>query len=103
MKLPFSVDEFLQVFKHYNLSVFPAQILLYVLAVVTVILSIKRTISSDRILNLILAFFWLWMGIVYHLLFFTTINKAAYLFGGLFIIEGSLFIYFGIIKKKISV
>lgn len=34
-------------------------------------------------------------GIVYHLVYFTAINKAAYLFGSLFIVQGLLFAYFG--------
>jgi hypothetical protein len=32
------------------------------------------------------------MGLVYHLLFFSRINPAAYLFGGLFVVEGLLFV-----------
>ena len=42
------------------------------------------------------------MGIVYHIIFFTTINKAAYLFGGLFIIQGILFLLFGVFQNKLS-
>ena len=42
------------------------------------------------------------MGIVYHIVFFTAINKAAYLFGGIFIIQGMLFLIFGVFKSKLS-
>jgi hypothetical protein len=42
------------------------------------------------------------MGIVYQIVFFTTINKVAYLFGGLFIIQGVLFLIFGIFRNKFS-
>jgi hypothetical protein len=42
------------------------------------------------------------MGIVYHLVFFTAINKAAYLFGGLFIIQGILFLIYGVLQNKLS-
>lgn len=41
------------------------------------------------------------MGIIYHILFFAAINKAAYIFGGLFILQALLFLYFGIIKGVI--
>ncbi|MGK2862684.1 MAG: DUF6064 family protein [Chitinophagaceae bacterium] len=44
----------------------------------------------------------MWMGIVYHIIFFTAINIAAYLFGGLFIIQGILFIVFGVFQHKFS-
>lgn len=102
MKLPFSIKQFLQVFKEYNEAVFPIQIIFYLLAGTIVFFVIKRIAASDKIINSILAFYWLWMGIVYHFLFFGTINKAAYLFGTFFILQGMLFFYFGVIKRKIS-
>ena len=81
MDLPFTVEQFLQVFRNYNQSIFPLQIFFYLLAVTIIFCSVKRIAGADKIVNSILTFLWLWMGIVYHLLFFTTINKAAYLFG----------------------
>lgn len=35
------------------------------------------------------------MGAVYHILFFSDINRAAYLFGGLFLVQGLLFLVAG--------
>ena len=102
MKLPFSTDQFLQVFRDYNLSVFPAQILLVLIALSLVFLSAKRIAGNNRLISLTLALLWLWMGIVYQFLFFATINKAAWLFGSLFIAQGVLFIYYGVIKQSLS-
>ncbi|HET8670158.1 MAG TPA: DUF6064 family protein, partial [Candidatus Saccharimonadales bacterium] len=48
------------------------------------------------------ALLWLWMGVVYHLLFFTTINKAARLFGSLFIIQSVVFIFVGVLSSRLS-
>jgi hypothetical protein len=42
------------------------------------------------------------MGIVYHLIFFSAINKAAYIFGALFIIQGILFFIWGVFKGELS-
>jgi hypothetical protein len=42
------------------------------------------------------------MGIVYHIIFFSAINKAAYIFGGFFIIQGIMFAGCGLIRKKLS-
>lgn len=42
------------------------------------------------------------MGIVYHLIFFSAINKAAYIFGALFITQGILFFIWGVIKGELS-
>jgi len=41
------------------------------------------------------------MGIAYHIVYFNSINKAAYLFGILFIIQGLLFFYYGVLKQRI--
>jgi len=42
------------------------------------------------------------MGIFYHLRYFTRINKAAYLFGVIFILQGILFFYQGVLHDKLS-
>lgn len=39
------------------------------------------------------------MGLVYHGLYFSSINKAAYLFALLFSLQGLMFIYYGYRKK----
>jgi hypothetical protein len=39
---------------------------------------------------------WLWTGIAYHWLFFSEINRAALLFGLLFVVEGLLLIGFAL-------
>ena len=102
MKPPFTLEQFLEVFKNYNQAVFPMQIVLYLISAVAIYFVIKSNLKSDKIISTILSFLWLWMGIVYHIIFFTTINKAAYLFGGLFIIQGILFLVFGVFQNKLS-
>jgi hypothetical protein len=42
------------------------------------------------------------MGIAFHIIFFSTINKAAYVFGAFFIIQGIMFAGYGLIRKKLS-
>jgi hypothetical protein len=101
MKLPFTLEQFLDVFRQYNVSVWPVQVLLIVLALVTTYFSILKKSYSDKIIVSILTFLWLWMGIVYHLIYFSSINKAAILFGSLFIIQGLVFFYFGVLKNKL--
>lgn len=102
MKLPFTVDQFFGVFKNYNLAVFPMQIVFYLLGGIVIYLAIKRPVLQGRIISFILAILWLWMGIVYHLIFFTAINKAAYFFGALFVVQGLLFLFAGNFKQKLS-
>lgn len=102
MDLPFTTEQFLEVFKTYNQAVFPAQIIFYVFAIYCIYSIFKPTRNTDRIINSILSFLWLWIGIVYHLNFFTNINKAAYVFGFLFIIQGLIFFISGVVKRNLS-
>lgn len=102
MNLPFTIEQFLEVLKNYNLAVWPFQIILNLFAIIAIVLAIKKIKFSDKIISSILGFFWLWIGIFYHLIFFTSINKGAYLFGILFIIQGIIFIIAGVLKDKLS-
>jgi hypothetical protein len=42
------------------------------------------------------------MGVVYHIIYFSKINPLAYVFGALFIVQGVLFIGFGVLQDKFS-
>ncbi len=101
MNLPFNTEQFLAIFTSYNQSVWPVQVILVFTALLLLYTLFKKSKNSDFIICTGLALFWLWMGIVYHIIFFTRINPAAYLFGSLFIIQGLLFIYYGTIKKQL--
>ena len=102
MNLPFTTEEFLEVFKIYNLTVWPTQILLVILALLMIFVLLKKNKLSDKIISIGLTLFWLWMGIVYHYLFFTKINGAAYVFGLLFVFQAVLFFYYGLIKRNLE-
>ncbi|MBK8982667.1 MAG: hypothetical protein IPM38_10190 [Ignavibacteria bacterium] len=102
MKTPFTADQFLEIFKNYNQGVFPMQIVFYMLSIIVIYLTFRPTAKSDKIISGLLAFFWLWMGVVYHHLYFTEINNAAYLFGVVFILQSILFLTFGVFRSKLS-
>ena len=102
MNLPFTTEQFLQVFTNYNQTIWPLQILFILLAVICVILIFRNSVYTNVIVPAILAFFWLWMGVIYHIIYFSKINSAAYLFGGIFVLEAVLIIYFSIVRKKIE-
>ena len=102
MNVPFTVDQFLNVIRDYNLAVWPMQFVFYLHSLLIAYFLVRKTTYSDRLISLILALLWLWMGIVYHLLFFTSINKAAYVFRGFTILQGIIFLYQGVFRKKLS-
>lgn len=102
MNIPFTTEQFFNVMKNYNIDVWPMQVLLNIFALTTVLFAMKKIKLSDKIISFILSFFWLWMGLVYHVIYFTSINKAAYVFGIFFIIQGILFFVFGVLKNDLS-
>ena len=102
MQLPFSTEEFFNVFKTYNEAVFPLQIIFYLVAFYCIYLLFKSNKNNSKIIAGALSFFWLWIGIIYHIIYFSSINKAAYFFGILNIIQGGLFFIYGVVFNKLS-
>jgi hypothetical protein len=101
-RIPFTTEQFLQVFEKYNQAIYPFQFVLILVAIVTVFLSASRKPFANKLISYSLGFLWLWTGIVYHLVFFTAISPPAYLFGILFIIQGLLFLYEGVVRNRLS-
>ena len=102
MNLPFTVEQFLNVFKTYNLAIWPLQVIVYLAGLFFMLTLLKPNTMFNRINSGILSCFWLLMGIGYHWIFFTKINNAAYIFGLLFVIQGILFLIFGVWQNKLS-
>jgi hypothetical protein len=102
MQLPFSLGDFLNIFKEYNETVFPLQIGFDFIAFLCIYLIFTKYKYINKVVNYVLSFFWLWIGIVYHIIFFSTINTAAYFLGILFIIQGVLFTIWGVLKNSLS-
>ena len=93
MALPFSAREFFEVFVRYNTAVWPVQIALVVAAMVAVVLAWRPRPGSERAIGVILGALWLWMAVVYHLIFFRTINPAAKVFALLFLAEAAILLF----------
>lgn len=91
MRLPFSDQQFLDVFRLYNESVWPAQWVLASAALAALWLALRPGRGPARAVSAILAGLWLWAGLAYHVVFFTLINGAALGFGVLFVVQAALF------------
>lgn len=89
--VPFTREDFLRVFETYNTAVWPAQLVLYVLAFVALVWALGDRPGARRGVLAILAGLWLWMGVVYQWMFFAPINPAAWAFGGMFVLQAVLF------------
>ena len=95
MQLPFTTGEFLEVFRRYNEAVWPAQWILLALGLAAIVLAVSRAPYAGRAASLVLASLWLWMGVVYHLIFFRPINQAATGFGVAFVVQAALLAWLG--------
>jgi hypothetical protein len=102
MAIPFTSSQFFEVFKDYNLAIWPMQIIVYLAGMMAVVFALWRTPYSRRAIWGILAFYWVWMGVAYHLLHFSAINRAAYIFGLLFLFQGLIFLWVGRAKPEVS-
>jgi hypothetical protein len=101
MSLPFTLAEFLQVFAAYNTAIWPMQVAAAVLGAVAIVLLFLRHAWADRSISAILFLFWGGMAIGYHWTYFSTINDAAYLFGGLFLLAAVIFLVEGVIRGRV--
>lgn len=91
-QLPFTVDEFLAVFAAYNRSFIAAAGALWLVSVGVLIGTSRRPEHLSPALSFFLAALWLWNAVAYHVIFFTGINPAAWLFAGLFTLQALLFL-----------
>jgi hypothetical protein len=88
MSLPFTTEQFFEVFARYNTAIRPMQVVLLVLALVAAPLAATR--RGWRAAAFIVAALWAWMAVAYHAAFFTAINPAAYFFAMMFVVEAAL-------------
>ena len=101
MTLPFSVEQFFDVFRRYNEGVWPAQWILAAVGLVAIYFATRDSVRAGRAVSAALAALWLWMGVVYHFAFFRVINPAAVLFGTLFVAQGVMLAWFGVWRGRL--
>ena len=102
MQLPFTTEQFFAVFRDYNTSVWPAQLVLLALAVVALGIIWHRPKWGGAAVSIILSLLWAWMAIGYHLVFFAEINPLAYVFAAVSFAGAILFFWFGVVRREIS-
>jgi hypothetical protein len=88
--LPFTPEQFIRLFADYNRAVWPVQVLAYLLGLSIVIALPRSSGKSQRVIGFGLASMWAWTGIAYHLMHFSSINRAALIFGVVFVVEAGL-------------
>jgi hypothetical protein len=97
----FPAEQFMNVLIKYNTAIWPMQVVAYILGIAILFLVVKKTKYSSRISSVMLSFLWLWNGIVFFLFYFGPVFTPSFFFGGLFIIQGLLFLG-AVIKPRLS-
>jgi hypothetical protein len=101
MGLPFTEDQFFAVFRDYNEAVWPAPVVLAVLALVAVALALRPRPWSGAVVSAILALLWGWAAIAYHLAFFARVNPLAPAFAALSAAGAVVFLWLGVVRRRL--
>jgi hypothetical protein len=102
MRFPFTVEQFLAVFREYNDATGVMPFILVGLALLLVAMTKVAEPWPDRAIAAGLAILWLWSGIVYHWMFFAPINPLARVFAGLFVLQGVILLVLGVARGGLS-
>jgi Family of unknown function (DUF6064) len=102
VQLPFTTEQFYAVFRDYNTTLWPAQLFLLALAAAAIALVVWPRRWSGAGVSVILALLWAWMGLAYHLAFFTSISAPAYGFAIVFLVGAWLFLWHGVVRRRLE-
>lgn len=84
--IPYSIDVYNAIISDHNLNLWPLQIFVVVLCLS--IIGLARRGGANNVAFMIVAAFWIWCGVHFHIMTYATINWAAHYFGYAFIIQG---------------
>ncbi len=105
------VEDFFNTLQLYNETFLPITVLTYLLGIIIVYLSFKQPKQSSQMISCLLGFLWIWSAIVFFFIFFgpmdveflgLTMSGVWYLGGALYLIQGILFLVYGLVKSSLS-
>jgi hypothetical protein len=102
MDLPFTTEEFLDVFERYNEGVWPAQLVVYPVGAAAVVLMARGTRRTDQLAAAMLGAMWIWVGVAYHFVYFSEINPSARVFALLFVAQGLVLLIGGGLFRQLG-
>ncbi len=100
--LPFTVEQFYGVFAQYNESVWPMQIVLYVVAIAMLLLVLRARPADGRIISGLLALLLVWTAVAYFFVFFTRISVSGWIIGAVLLAGGLAIGWAGSIEGRIQ-
>ena len=100
--LLFSPRTYLRLIELYQRDVWPLQIVTVSLGAVLIALALRGGPSAGRIVALILAALWTFVGFAFHIERYATVNWAASYFGAAFIVEAALIVWLGTLRTPLA-
>jgi Family of unknown function (DUF6064) len=88
--MPFTAEQFFEVFASYNAAVWPMQVFAYLAGIAAVALVFRASRLSTGLVLALLALMWIVNSVGYHWAFFADINRAARIFGAVFAVQAVL-------------
>ena len=102
MQLPFTTEQFFDLFVAYNNALWPAVVALWLASTVIVARRLSARHQHDRWVSALLVGHWAWSALAYHVAFFTRINPAAWLFAALFLAQALHLFRVGVVQRRLS-
>jgi len=100
--LPFTAEILFSSFEQYNRALWPLPILASALVLAIILLILRPVPGGDRAIGALVALAWVWIGLGYHFLRLATIDFAAPLYGVLFVLEGLLLAWTGVVRGRVA-
>lgn len=102
MRLPFTGEQFFDLFVAYNEALWPGAVALWVASTAIMAQRLVSRRSHDQWISGLLVVHWTWSALAYHVAFFTRINPAAWLFAALFLAQAVFLFRVGVAQRRLS-
>ena len=99
--LLFSPRTYYRMFELYHRQIWPIQVVAIGSVAAILALLLRDSEWARRTIAALIATWWLWVGIVFHLSRYSTINWAAKYFAALFVIQSVLIVWLGIVRDRL--
>ena len=100
--LLFSPRTYYRMFELYHEAIWPAQLLVLATAVAIIGLLWRDDERGGGVIAAMLAASWLWVGVMFHLRQYASINWAARYFAALFVAEAVLILWLGVMRRRLT-
>lgn len=98
----FTLQEFLDMIAGYNMAVWPLPLVTYALGIAALLFARSNRAYASKVVAAVLAFFWLWVGIVFNGIVFSELSNTAVVFAVVFVVQGLLLAATGIYRRDLS-